>query len=163
MNYLEESARTVSDQFHGEFVSRGEFLDCLDDAILVLNRLDRIKKLLFYGEDVAKGRIRTPMASPTETMLGTQNINILHGILGIATEAGELLEALKKPELDKVNVGEEIGDNQYYVAMTLREIGKTFDEVHEDNIGKLRVRYPDKFTTENANNRDVSAERFVLR
>jgi NTP pyrophosphatase (non-canonical NTP hydrolase) len=163
MNYLEESARTASGHFHGELVTRAEFLDQLDEAILALIKLDRIKKLLFYGEDVTKGRVRTPISSPTETMLGTQDLEILHGILGVATEAGELLEALKKSELDHVNIGEEIGDMNWYEAMLLRKIGKTFEQVQETNICKLRIRFPDKFTTDDANNRDLSAERFVLR
>lgn len=43
------------------------------------------------------------------------NIRLLHGAIGLATESGEFLDALKKhiyygKELDRVNLAEELGD-----------------------------------------------------
>lgn len=40
--------------------------------------------------------------------------------------------------------------------------GQVFKEQLEKNIAKLRVRFPDKFTEELANNRNLAAERKVL-
>lgn len=92
---------------------------------------------------------------------------VQHGIIGMATEAGELLDAMKKTlfygkPLDRTNIIEEIGDIYYYAQVTLDELGVTPAEVKERNINKLRARYPDKFTTEAALCRDLDAERKVL-
>jgi len=92
---------------------------------------------------------------------------VQHGILGMATEAGELLDAMKKTMFygkmpDRTNIIEELGDIFWYAYIVMDEIGVTADEVKERNINKLRARYPDKFTTEAALCRDLDAERKVL-
>jgi hypothetical protein len=47
---------------------------------------------------------------------------VLHGIIGICTEAGELLKALHFEEgRDKINIKEELGDVTWYIAILLRE------------------------------------------
>lgn len=93
--------------------------------------------------------------------------NILHGGIGICTEAGELLDAMKKclfygKDLDLVNLKEELGDLLWYVAVIMRQVGFTFEEVFDVNIAKLRARYPEKFTEYDALNRDLEKEREVL-
>lgn len=92
---------------------------------------------------------------------------ILHGMIGAATEVGELQDAVKKhliysKPLDMVNVMEECGDLFWYLALTLDAAGFTISECMERNIEKLRARFPDKFTSELANNRDLDAERAAL-
>jgi len=92
---------------------------------------------------------------------------IQHGAIGIATEAGELLDALKKHlyyqrGLDIVNVREELGDVLWYVALVCNAIGVDMGQVMEANIDKLRQRYPEKFTPQLALNRDLDAERKAL-
>jgi len=92
---------------------------------------------------------------------------ILHGMIGAATEVGELQDAVKKhliyaKPLDMVNVMEECGDILWYVSLTLHAAGFTIGECMDRNIEKLRARFPDKFTSELANNRDLSAERAAL-
>src|SRR5690606_9763332 len=92
---------------------------------------------------------------------------IQHGAIGIATEAGELLDALKKHlyyqrDLDIVNVREELGDVLWYVALVCNAIGVDMGQVMEANIDKLRQRYPEKFTSEAAMNRDLESERKAL-
>lgn len=96
-----------------------------------------------------------------------QGHDIIHGGLGVATEAGELLDGLKKKHaygkpLDLVNFREEIGDVLWYLALLCRGAGTTLDQVAERNIAKLRARYPEKFTSENALNRNLAAERAIL-
>ena len=73
-----------------------------------------------------------------------------HMIIGLSTEAGELLDAYKKHkfykrELDVVNIKEEIGDLCWYLYQLADEIGYTIDQARKDNIKKLRLRYPDGF------------------
>lgn len=92
---------------------------------------------------------------------------LLHYALGIVTEAGELADALKKAviygrDLDRVNLIEEIGDLQWYEARLLDHLGSSFGEARGRNIAKLRARYPDGFSEEDALVRDLGTEREIL-
>ena len=91
----------------------------------------------------------------------------LHMVMGISTEAGELLDAYKKhfaygKDLDVVNVGEEIADIMWYISNLCRIKGIDLEEMMQRNIDKLKARYPEKFTQENALNRDLNNERNIL-
>lgn len=92
---------------------------------------------------------------------------LLHAAMGMATEAGEFLDALKKhlfygKPLDTTNLKEEIGDQLWYLAIACDALGTDFETEMKRNIAKLRTRYPDKFTSENAIDRNVTSERFTL-
>lgn len=102
-----------------------------------------------------------------ERLANTQNARLIHALLGIGSESGELSDQLKKhiaygKDLDLVNLKEEVGDLLWYCAVLLDEIGSSFDEAMEINIAKLKKRYPQGFTEEAAINRDVDAERVIL-
>ncbi len=93
--------------------------------------------------------------------------DLLHGAMGVCTEGGELMDVCKKFEfyrkpIDIVNVKEEIGDVLWYLALLCRAADTTLEKVAETNIAKLLKRYPDKFTSEAAINRDLQSERAVL-
>ena len=97
----------------------------------------------------------------------TPPADLVHGILGISTEAGELMDHLKKimfygNVVDLVNIKEELGDLFWYVALICSIYGWSFEEIQELNIGKLRKRYPEEFTSEASENRDLDGERKVL-
>jgi len=86
------------------------------------------------------------------------NVETLHGIIGISGEAGELIDAAKKAlfyghDLDKKNIKEELGDILWYIAAVIRSEGWTFEEIMEENIDKLKKRYPEQFTSELAKER----------
>ena len=93
---------------------------------------------------------------------------LLHSSLGIHTEGAEFADALKKfvfygkKELDEVNMKEELGDLLWYVAIACDALGTSFDELMETNINKLKARYPEKFSLDKAENRDLNAEREIL-
>ena len=92
---------------------------------------------------------------------------LLHGMIGVCTEAGELQDMIKKNLIynrpfDRVNVMEECSDILWYLALALDACGYTMSECMEKNIDKLRTRFPDKFTFKAANKRDLDAERNVL-
>ena len=96
-----------------------------------------------------------------------ENQRLLHGGIGLATEAGEFLDALKKhifygKEIDKVNLREEMGDLFWYCAIIADQLEVDFQEVMERNITKLKARYGEKFTEERANTRDLETEREIL-
>jgi NTP pyrophosphatase (non-canonical NTP hydrolase) len=108
----------------------------------------------------------------TEAPYSFDNINdvsprLLHGAMGLVTESSELLDAIKKSvfynkELDRVNIVEELGDLLWYVSLLMKEMNVTYDEVTTINIDKLKLRYPNKFTENNANNRNIDDERQLL-
>lgn len=83
---------------------------------------------------------------------------LLHAAVGVAGEAGELLDAIKKSwiygkELDRDNLLEECGDTLFYVAALLRHAGFTLEQAMEHNIAKLSVRYPNGYTDQAARDR----------
>jgi NTP pyrophosphatase (non-canonical NTP hydrolase) len=92
---------------------------------------------------------------------------LLHGAIGLCTETGELQDQIKKHlmykrEFDRVNVIEECGDLLWYLALILDAVGGTIEDAMIRNVGKLRKRYPEKFTIERAVERDLDAERAAL-
>jgi len=93
--------------------------------------------------------------------------SLQHAVLGIGTEAGELLDAYKKNRfyaapLDRVNLKEEIGDLMWYVAMLCRNKGFDLHECLDLNIAKLKRRYPNAFDEVKAVYRNLPAERNAL-
>ena len=106
-------------------------------------------------------------ASRTCPDLGSDLNNQLHMAIGSSTESNELLDVYKKrfaygKEIDKVNVNEEIFDCFWYLVNLCRMLDIDIEKGLQTNIDKLRVRYPEKFTEENANNRHLDAEREIL-
>jgi len=113
-------------------------------------------------------------ALKTESLVGTIQVGnrmidsrIMHGISGCVTEAGELEDAMKRhifygKDLDLVNLKEEVGDIMWYLAILTDALGTSFEELADTNIKKLSTRYPEKFTSEKALNRDLHKEREVL-
>lgn len=92
---------------------------------------------------------------------------LLHAGIGLATESAEFLDALKKhiyygKPLDRVNLREELGDLFWYMAIACDALDVSFDELQETNIAKLSARYPEKFTMDKAENRDLATERQIL-
>ncbi len=97
----------------------------------------------------------------------TQIQKLLHGVIGLSTESGELLDALKKhvyygQPLDEVNLKEEMGDVMWYFAILLRELGLDFENVLDKNIEKLRSRYGGQFDQKKAEKRNLKLERKIL-
>lgn len=92
---------------------------------------------------------------------------LIHAAMGMCTEAGEFMDALKKELfygklLDPVNLKEELGDLLWYIAIAMNVLGTDFPTEMKRNITKLRTRYPEKFTNVNALNRNLREERRAL-
>lgn len=70
------------------------------------------------------------------TDLNHRLVRTLHAVMGLSTEIGELLEAYndakKAGRMDRVNVGEEIGDCFWYNAIFIDANGIDLDTIHED-------------------------------
>lgn len=100
---------------------------------------------------------------------GTNGVTprIEHAIIGLASEIGELADAMKKAKFygktfDVVNFLEELGDLTWYIAIALDETDSCWEEIWEKNIAKLKARYPEKYTDENALCRNLEIERKIL-
>lgn len=94
-------------------------------------------------------------------------LRLLHAAMGMQTEVAEFTDALKKSlfygkPLDVVNLKEEIGDALWYIEVALDVLESTTEEEQARVINKLKARYPEKFTTEAALNRDLVKERQIL-
>ena len=120
------------------------------------------------SENYVEHAINTDASYGPETMSRiVRQARLLHASMGLVTEAGELMDMLKKhffygKELDLVNAKEEIGDSEWYIALAIDEMKTTMNEVLTLNINKLKLRYPAKFNSEDAINRNVVAERELL-
>lgn len=99
--------------------------------------------------------------------LTDRNIRLLHCAMGVATEAGELLDAIKKAlfygrEVDTVNFSEEMFDVTWYLAIGIHELRTSFEQGFDTNIAKLKARYGERFSEARAVNRDLDTERRIL-
>jgi len=180
--YVQDAIRTESPVT--EIQANPEFLSHIIESIVALSSiLDQVKKNAFYGKkfDTIKisGALHTGKVSIQE-MIGeivTREIHpveqkqlipvdtrLFHSVIGIASESAELLEALKLDgtPIDTINMLEEFGDLNWYQAIGIDQAGGSFEQVLERNIAKLKARYPNKFTSEHAINRDVVKERAIL-
>jgi len=93
--------------------------------------------------------------------------DLIHSAIGCVTEAGELIDVVKKTlfygrEVDIPNIIEEYGDQLFYIAMGLHSIGSSIDEAIAVNHAKLSKRYDGGFTTDKAINRDLETENDII-
>lgn len=174
-DYMAECDKTCSTVFRPEQVEVMDLRHVLMGVAGFANDLNLIKKLLFRGK--TRDELNFPPAEkPTlnELIEGLSAINawspadidVLHGAIGIITEAGEIAEYLLKwaegNPFDRVNVLEESGDVSWYVVRTLRGIGVTLDASNRANIDKLRGRHGAAFDVFRDANRDLNAEHSKL-
>jgi len=75
--------------------------------------------------------------------------DLLHWVLGVNGEAGEIAEKIKKiirdkqgqlSEEDKTELVKEIGDVLWYLAVLAHQLGASFDSIANQNIEKLQSR-----------------------
>lgn len=94
----------------------------------------------------------------TAAIYGSQNVRLAVFALGLAGEAGEAADDIKKVighghDLDVDRVTKELGDVLWYIATLSDAIGVTLEHVAEVNVAKLRERYPTGFSKERSINR----------
>jgi NTP pyrophosphatase (non-canonical NTP hydrolase) len=119
-----------------------------------------------YTQEVLKTE-STDMDALKRRIQDEKTIRLLHAALGLSTEAGEVLDVLKKhiyygKPIDEVNLIEEVGDACWYLAVMLNALSSNFSESMTLNILKLRKRYGEAFSSEKAITRDLEAEREIL-
>lgn len=80
------------------------------------------------------------------------NSALIHGMIGVANEAGELLGLYKKAafnskDVTRDQIADELGDVLWYMARVLRGIGMSFEELSARNTAKLTTRFATKFAS----------------
>jgi NTP pyrophosphatase (non-canonical NTP hydrolase) len=113
-----------------------------------------------FSEDLSNkySKFVKSRAKPSSDVVETfdaSKAGLAHAILGIAGEAGELLDAIKKvviydKELDIDNIVEELGDIEFYMELLRQELDLTREFVILKNISKLEKRYPTKYSDKDA-------------
>lgn len=99
--------------------------------------------------------------------LKPEQADALHMAVGIAGEAGELLDAIKKwsiyqKPLDLENVIEELGDLEFYMEGLRQSLNLTRIETLMENIAKLKKRYSNgQYSNDQANERADKEMRVV--
>lgn len=98
-------------------------------------------------------------------------LNLLHCAVGMADEAGEILDHIKKyvfhnKPFDKADIASEFGDFEWYKFNALRLLGITQSDTFKALIIKLDARYPngrDKNYLTQANAKDTVGENNLIR
>lgn len=190
--YVQNALRTKSDNFYAadnEAVNIA-LLSVMNSLKELEPMVDGLKRACFYGNDLTddlmlgvasladyyeqveqKGtdeekKILEQMDEQLARMKRV-DADTIHGILGLFSEACELVQAVMKyveegEQVDVVNVREELGDLQWYMAILANATETSFSNMCIKNITKLRSRFPDKFTKEKSDNRDLDKERKIL-
>lgn len=170
--YQKDVQRTKSTAFFGPYISRSRLVHYLTLSQKAAEPLDVIKKSLYYGRNIGEGDVKYP-ADLSVNIADEKTRDILHGLLGIITEAGELAERLAAvvtregpigfTDEDVVNIFEESGDVLWYLAITADATGLGLDAIMTANIEKLKGRYPEKFESFRANERNIEKEQNILK
>lgn len=160
--YVKEATRTES-EMDIVVTDQEYFQQALHMFIEAARRLDIVKKNAFYGKPYPN----EDNFVPVDKLHGAPP-RVFHSLIGILTEAGELAELLEKVSLtDEVvpaeKFADEFGDLNWYQAVGIDALRLSFANILRANIAKLKARYPEKFTSENAINRDLENEENVVR
>ncbi|MCK9596684.1 nucleoside triphosphate pyrophosphohydrolase family protein [Candidatus Pacearchaeota archaeon] len=134
----------------------------LPEELTIKNPIEYENKFGKWYIDLVK-RTESPYDIPKDI-----NKRLMHAILGISTESGELVDAIKKyifynKSLNNINLVEEVGDLLWYIAIICDVLDISFEEVMKKNIAKLRVRYPEEFNEAEAELRDLDKELEALK
>ena len=86
---------------------------------------------------------------------------LINGVMGLCGEAGEAIDIVKKHlaqghPLDRDKLVKELGDIAWYLAETAYALDVPLSQVLEQNIEKLRARYPEGFECEKSIHRSDS-------
>lgn len=98
-------------------------------------------------------------AARTSSKTLSRDGHLMNGCLGLAGEAGECCDLLKKHQFQdgreiREKMLDELGDVLWYIAESASALGYTLDEVADHNVKKLMNRYPEGFDAERSLHRE---------
>lgn len=87
-----------------------------------------------------------------------ETTGLLLGALGVTGEAGEIADHIKKHvfhghDLDREHLIKEVGDVMWYLSAICTTLGIELGTAMQQNVDKLKRRYPDGFSHEASINR----------
>lgn len=142
INQYEENAHSTianSTAVHLDVAFNAELVGLLKRYVEISRAIDTYKKAAFYGRNIET--FPTPL-KPLDRK-GVDD-GVIHGVLGIAGEAGEVVELL----LEAIETGvmpekmpEEMGDVLWYLAVGARAAGTSLEAVAAGNNKKLADRW----------------------
>lgn len=132
----------------GKSLAEYDFLDATPLTKEYVNPIKKEEKPMSY-RDFVKSRIKDKqeiLQSITARKMG-----LIHMAMGLAGEAGEVLEVIKKHTmynnpLDLEKAIKELGDVMFYLEGLMGELGVNADIVRNANIEKLTKRYPTNYS-----------------
>ena len=77
---------------------------------------------------------------------------LINSVMGLCGESGEAIDIVKKwmaqgHELDKAHLAKELGDIAWYLAEAATALDMPLEDILQENINKLKKRYPEGFET----------------
>ena len=83
---------------------------------------------------------------------------LINSVMGLCGESGEAIDIVKKwlmqgHELDKEHLVKELGDVAWYLAEAATALDVPLEVIFQENLDKLRRRFPNGFDTEASVNR----------
>ena len=122
---------------------------------------DHIKKHVIYNKDLEiniDDHLSEEDGLEVLKTFDAKKSSLLHMAMLIFSEAGEILEAVKKhvidnEELDVENMIEEIGDLKFGIEGLIQDLNLDHEDCIEANIKKLSIRYGDSYSDESAQKR----------
>ncbi|MBT3390488.1 MAG: nucleoside triphosphate pyrophosphohydrolase family protein [Chloroflexi bacterium] len=99
------------------------------------------------------------LAQRTAGAGGNGERRLIIAALGLAGEAGEFANIVKKHtahghELGAEIFADELGDVLWYLAEAASAVGVSLEQIAQENVEKLRQRYPEGFSQERSINRE---------
>ena len=84
---------------------------------------------------------------------------LINAVMGLCGESGEAIDIVKKHlhqghELDREKLIKELGDIAWYLAEAATALDLELDVILQQNIDKLKARYPEGFDTERSVHRE---------
>ena len=101
------------------------------------------------------------LASRTAGAGGSGDRRIIIAALGLAGEAGEFANLIKKltahghSDITPETLADELGDILWYAAEAASAIDLSLGDIAQQNVDKLRQRYPEGFSQERSINRKI--------
>ncbi|MDH7796453.1 MULTISPECIES: MazG nucleotide pyrophosphohydrolase domain-containing protein [unclassified Beijerinckia] len=143
------------EKFHEELSHPTLLAWTFDDFAREGRNLDSVKKALFYGRDTENGaEVESMKFDEPGVRFDVVDLDILHGIIGVCTEAAELGELLStalynQKEIDENELLLETGDLLWYLQLLCNAQGG-ITRVTRGNMEKLKKRFPNAVFTEKA-------------
>ncbi len=155
-SYHELAMRTAAgpEVFHYAADDDESFFAAVFSYLRAAARLDEWKSKLFYNKIKPSqiGIFGPDFSDDSLSLAVVVNPQLIHAVLGVATEGAELMHDLVRfcdegPGVElALNMEREQGDVDWYQELLATSIGIPVEDSRKTNIERLAKRYPDKFS-----------------